>query len=87
MPELKTFYFTFGCGFPLAKYVQVVRAPNEAIARQGMFRYYYDRWCGCYHSDQVELYNYGNLVQIGEAQYERLGKVITAYDEEEIACA
>ncbi len=85
MPELKTFYFTLGYGFPLADYVQVVRAPNEAVARKGMFRYY-DGWCGCYHSDQVKLHNHGNLVQIGEAQYERLVKVITAYDEEEIGC-
>lgn len=42
MPELKTFYFTFGCGFPLAEYVQVVKAPNESVARCGMFRYYHD---------------------------------------------
>ena len=87
MPELKTFYFTFGRGFPLADYTQVIRAPNEGLARVGMFRYYDNRWCGCYHADKVELHNHGNLVQIGEAQYERLAKVITAYDEDEIGCA
>lgn len=88
MPEPKTFYFTFGCGFPWADYTQVVRAPNEAIARRGMFRYYCDRWCGCYHGDDREVVTAGSngLVEIGNCMYKPLAKVITAYDEQEIWC-
>ena len=88
MPELKTFYFTFGCGFPLADYVQVVRAPNEAIARHGMFHYYRDRWCACYRKDDREVVTLGpnGLVEIGNCMYKPLVKIITAYDEEEIGC-
>ena len=88
MPELKMFYFTFGCGFPLADFVQVVRAPDEHTARVGMFRYYHDRWCGCYHGDDREAVTAGpnGLVEIGNCMYKPLAKVITAYDEEEIGC-
>lgn len=88
MPELKTFYFTFGCGFPLAGYVQVVRAPDENLARVGMYRYYHDRWYWCYHGDDKEVVTAGpnGLVEIGNIMYKPLDKVITAYDEEEIGC-
>lgn len=81
--NLKTFYFTFGCGFPLADYVQVVRAPNESVARRGMFRYYHDRWCGVY--DKAEYVSNGKC-SIGNTVYNVLEKVITAYDEDEIEC-
>lgn len=83
MPELKMFYFTFGCGFPLADFVQVVRAPDEHTARVGMFRYYHDRWCGCY--DKAEYVSESECA-IGNIVYKVLDKVITAYDEEEIGC-
>ena len=83
MHKLNTFYFTFGCGFPLADFVQMVRAPNEATARAGMFKYYYDRWCGCY--DKAEYVEHGKCA-IGNVVYKVLAKVITAYDEEEIGC-
>ena len=83
MPKLNTFYFTFGCGFPLADFVQMVRAPDEATARAGMFKYYYDRWCGCY--DKAEYVSEGKCA-IGNVVFKVLGRVITAYDEEEIGC-
>jgi len=86
MPELKAFYFTFGCGFPLSEHVQVVMAPNEAVARAGMFRYYADRWCACYPSDQVQKAE-GGRVEIGKYwKYTPLAKIITAYDESSIGC-
>ena len=91
MPELKTFYFTFGCGFPLADFVQVVRAPSEPLARVGMYRFYCDRWCSVYGEDEVKLRNYGNLAEIGTGerwmhQYDVLRKVITVYGEHDISC-
>ena len=88
MPELKTFYFTFGSGSPLADYTQVVKAPNESVARCGMFRYYHDKWCACYHGDDKDVVTVGanGLVEIGNIMYKPLAKVITAYDEDEIGC-
>lgn len=83
MPELKSFYFTFGCGFPLAGFVQLVMAPDERTARAGMFRYYHDRWCACYH--QAEYVRDG-VCRIGDEGYKVLDKVITAYDEDTIEC-
>jgi len=83
MPELKSFYFTFGCGYPLAGYVQVVKAPNEAVARAGMFKYYADRWCACYGRAE---YVRDGVCRIGPAEYKVLEKVVTAYDEESIGC-
>lgn len=83
MPELKTFYFTFGGGFPLADFVQVVRAPDELTARVGMHRYYHDRWCGCY--DKAE-YVADGMCALGNVVFKVLAKVITAWDENEIGC-
>ena len=81
MPELKTFYFTFSCGFPLADYVQVVRAPDESLARVGMFRYYHDRWCGCYEKAE---YSAPGICTIGPATYKVLEKGIYVYSANEV---
>ena len=83
MPELKTFYFTFGCGFPLADFVQMVRAPDEHTARVGMYKYYHDRWSTCY--DRAEYVVSGRYA-IGNVVYKVLDKVITAWDANEIGC-
>ena len=84
MPEeLRTFYCTFGCGFPLADYVQVVKAPDETTARLGMFRYYDNRWCGIYR--RAEYVSDGKCA-IGNIVYKVLEKVITAYDDDSIGC-
>ena len=83
MPELKTFYFTFGMGHPLASCVQVVRAPNEHLARCGMFRYYHDKWCNCY--DKAEHAADGRC-KIFNVDFNVLRRVITAYAEDEIGC-
>lgn len=83
MPELNTFYFTFGMGHPLACFVQVVRAPDEHLARCGMFRYYHDKWCGCYSKAE---YVSDVRCKIGGVEYNVLRRVITAYDEDEIGC-
>ena len=69
------FFFTFGCDFPLADYVQIVIAPDEKTARAGMFRYYADRWCACY----------SNLADIG-GTHTLLPRVIKAVSENHITC-
>lgn len=83
MPELKTFYFTFGLGHPLASCVQVVRAPNEHLARCGMFRYYHDKWAFCY--DKAEYVSDGKCV-IGGCYYNVIRRFVTVYDEKEMGC-
>ena len=80
---MKSYYFTFDCGFPLADFVQVVRAPDEPTARAGMYRYYHNRWCGCY--DKAEYVSKGKCA-IGNTVYKVLAKIITAYDKDEISC-
>ncbi len=45
---MKSFYFTFGCGHPLGKFVQRIFASCEAKARETMHRFYADRWAFCY---------------------------------------
>lgn len=45
---MRSFYFTFGCGHPLGKFVQRVFASCEAKARETMHRFYADRWAFCY---------------------------------------
>lgn len=81
MPELKTFYFTFGYGFPLADYVQVVRAPDENLAQVGMYRYYHDKWCVCHEKAE---YSAPGICTIGPATYKVLEKGIYVYSANEV---
>lgn len=83
MLKLKTFYFTFGCESPLADFVQMVRAPDLVTARAGMFRYYHNKWYGCY--DTAKYVSDGKCA-IFNAVYKVLDKVITARNESEIEC-
>lgn len=45
---MKSYYFTFGCGHPLRKFVQRIFASSESKARETMHRFYADRWARCY---------------------------------------
>lgn len=83
--KLKLFWFTFGCGFPLANYVQRVMAPDEITARTGMYKFYYDRWCGCYSDRDIRIPEEGK-VEIAGYFYKPMEKTIVAYSENDIEC-
>lgn len=46
--KMKSFYFTFGCGHPLRKFVQRIFASCKEKARETMRRFYADKWAFCY---------------------------------------
>ena len=49
------FLCTFGCGSPMANYVQPVLAEDDSGARRAMHRFYADRWAFCYKAGECTL--------------------------------
>lgn len=73
---MKSYYFTFGCGHPLGKFVQRTFASCEAKARETMRRFYADRWAFCYGpydvNDPVD-YETG-MVDLSGYKYRKIDK-------------
>ena len=51
---MMAYYFTFGCGHPLADYVQRVDASSSDGARATMREFYGDKWAFPYGENEVE---------------------------------
>ena len=70
----RSYYFTFGCGHPLGKFVQRVFASSESKARETMHRFYADRWAFCYgpyYEDDPRDYETAT-VDLGGYKYRKL---------------
>ena len=52
---MNKFICTFGCGTPLAAYVQPVSAETDEDARRAMRHFYADRWAFCYRIGDCQL--------------------------------
>ena len=74
----RLWWFTFGVGHPLASMVQGIMASSEDKAREIMFRFYGNKWCGCYGGTDIR-----DKVYIGRYEYSPISKIL---DEEDICC-
>jgi hypothetical protein len=45
---MEVWYFTFGCGSPLAKYYVTIAAPDELTARCRMVAWFSSHWASVY---------------------------------------